>query len=249
MKIFSIPQTIDVICFDIDSTLYTHPGYAAHQYDVLYDALSRHLRQNDDGLREQLREQIEAWRIEQAGGTEGNKPSLGTAFTHFGADISLSIRWRSEYIRPEDYLQPDARLNETLSSLSSICGRRSIENHLWQPGDPESGSRESLGGAVVFAAVTNNPVDIARRTLHALGVERHFSRIVGLDTAGRSKPESPHYDLALGSSDPCNALAVGDRYHVDIQPALERKMGAVLVDGVEDVYELPRIIRASQQNQ
>ncbi|AHC15068.1 HAD family hydrolase [Salinispira pacifica] len=229
MKIFSIPRTIDLICFDIDSTLYTHVEYAAHQYDVLYAALSRHLGQDV----EELRQEIEAWRKQQAGGSEGNKPSLGTAFTRFGADISLSIRWRSEFIRPEDFLNEDIRLRKTLEILAS-------PEHRSPPADAPRG--RGTGNGVEFAAVTNNPTDIARRTLRRLGVDKYFSRIVGLDTAGESKPRSRHYDIALKSTDPANSLAVGDRYHVDIQPALERNMGAVLVDGVEDVYHLPEAI-------
>ncbi|WP_318662261.1 HAD hydrolase-like protein [Treponema sp.] len=37
-------------------------------------------------------------------------------------------------------------------------------------------------------------------------------------------------------------LSVGDRYDIDLSLALEMGMGAVLVSGVEDVYELPDLI-------
>jgi phosphoglycolate phosphatase/putative hydrolase of the HAD superfamily len=36
---------------------------------------------------------------------------------------------------------------------------------------------------------------------------------------------------------------VGDRYDIDIALPLELGMGGILVDGVEDVYRLPALIR------
>jgi phosphoglycolate phosphatase/putative hydrolase of the HAD superfamily len=77
-------------------------------------------------------------------------------------------------------------------------------------------------------------------------VARHFSALVGLDDTGRSKPEPEPYRLAaerLGAA--CETcLSIGDRYDVDLAPALSLGMGALLVDGVEDVYLLPGILGA-----
>ncbi|MDR2111049.1 MAG: HAD hydrolase-like protein, partial [Spirochaetaceae bacterium] len=41
---------------------------------------------------------------------------------------------------------------------------------------------------------------------------------------------------------PPACVSIGDRYEVDIEPPLELGMGGVLVDGVEDVYGLPRFL-------
>ena len=43
---------------------------------------------------------------------------------------------------------------------------------------------------------------------------------------------------SLGLAAP-EIISVGDRYEVDIEPALVLGMGGILVDGVEDVYRLP----------
>ena len=37
-------------------------------------------------------------------------------------------------------------------------------------------------------------------------------------------------------------LSVGDRYDIDLALPLELGMGAVLVQGVEDVYRLPELL-------
>jgi FMN phosphatase YigB (HAD superfamily) len=208
MEAFSVPERIRFWCFDIDNTLYTHADYARHQYDVLYSALARWLEREEDPLREE----IENWRSTQA---RESKPSLGTAFTHWGADIAMSVAWRSRFIRPEDYLTPDHRLNESIGYLIS-AGTRAI-------------------------AVTNNPSDIGWRTLKCLGIEELIEDVVGLDHSMASKPDSDHFDRALDSiGEPARfGVSVGDRFAIDIKPALERGMGGILVDGVEDVYRLP----------
>ena len=68
-----------------------------------------------------------------------------------------------------------------------------------------------------------------------------FSIVVGLDTFGVSKPHRAPFERAAEAMrrEPRFCLAVGDRYDLDVAPALELGMGGVLVDGVEDVYALP----------
>jgi phosphoglycolate phosphatase/putative hydrolase of the HAD superfamily len=68
-----------------------------------------------------------------------------------------------------------------------------------------------------------------------------FGALVGLDTCGVSKPhEAPFLRAAeiLGVS-PAACVSVGDRCDIDIALPLELGMGGILVDGVEDVYQLP----------
>jgi FMN phosphatase YigB (HAD superfamily) len=214
MEVFSLPERIRGLFFDIDNTLYTHEAYAAHQYDVLYQALSRHL-----GARvSDLRGEIEAWRSSQAA-ARGGKPSLGTAFAHWEADIETSVLWRSRYIRPEQYLTEDRRLQETLRRFAG----------------PED---------LAMVAVTNNPSDIGWRTLECLGIRGFFAGVVGLDHTLASKPDSDHFDraLAIAGLPPERCVSIGDRFGIDIAPALERGMGGILVDGVREVYELPGLI-------
>ncbi len=214
MEVFSLPETVSGLFFDIDGTLYNHREYEEHQYAVLYDALALSIGRPVDSLRLE----IETWRADQT-----PKPSLGTAFARWGAEIPLSVTWRSRYITPEDYLHHDPQLRKTLDSL------------LIGPAD---------GPARVMVAVTNNPSDVGWRTLRCLGVEDCFSAVVGLDSAGGSKPDSRHFDIALelAGVEPAEGLSVGDRYEIDIVPALKRGMGGVLVGSMEDVYTLSDLL-------
>jgi phosphoglycolate phosphatase/putative hydrolase of the HAD superfamily len=94
--------------------------------------------------------------------------------------------------------------------------------------------------------ITNNSVSIARKTLAALGVADYFPVIIGLDTCGVSKPHTVPFIKAteLLGVPSAACVSIGDRYDIDLLLPLELGMGGILVDGVEDVYELPRLIKA-----
>jgi HAD superfamily hydrolase (TIGR01509 family) len=140
-------------------------------------------------------------------------------FLGFGIDMATIIRWREEEIRPRDWLAPDPRLDESLAALSA---------------------------RFKLVLLTNNPRSIGAASLDALGVSSHFSVVVGLDDTFESKPAPEPFIKAceaLGFP-PSRCISIGDRKFVDIEPALALGMGAVLIDGVEDVYRLPELFSA-----
>jgi len=148
----------------------------------------------------------------------GKAPSLGNALLGaFGYPIERSVILRRRAARPEEYLGSDARLARTLAALRSRCP---------------------------LILVTNNPADIARRTLEVLGVAEFFPRIVGLDEAGHSKPHPAAFDLAYAAlgTPPQTVVAVGDRYAVDLEVPVSRGSGGILVESMDDVYALPLIL-------
>ena len=150
----------------------------------------------------------------------GERPTLANTFREFGIGIRQSAEWRSMLMNPERYLDRDPKLGDTLSKLSE---------------------------RMVLVALTNNPSDIGLRTLRCLGVEEHFTDIVGIDDTFTSKPDLAPFRMALQlTRHPADQVAVvGDRYDADIAPALELGMAGVLVDGVEDVYLLPETLSKS----
>jgi phosphoglycolate phosphatase/putative hydrolase of the HAD superfamily len=77
-------------------------------------------------------------------------------------------------------------------------------------------------------------------------VEDLFPVLVGLDTCMVSKPHEIPFRKAAEESgvDTGGCVSIGDRYEIDLALPLEMGMGGVLVDGVEDVYRLPRILEA-----
>lgn len=161
--------------------------------------------------------EIDAYRQEYAKQHNGANTSFGNTLAVFGIPIEESIRWREKLINPADYLEYDSLLVKTMEELA--------QNYK-------------------IAAVTNNPLAPAKKTLETLGVINFFQDIVALDTCCVSKPHRLPYEtaaknLAVNVKD---CLSVGDRYDIDLAIPLEIGMGGILVSGVKDVYNLPDIL-------
>jgi HAD superfamily hydrolase (TIGR01509 family) len=211
MKAVAIKGDPSALVFDLDNTLYTNPAYAAFQEEVLVERLGRELGIGTDAAAAR----IAALRAERESAGLG-KTSLGKLFAAIGIDIATSVAWREECIEPSKWLAKDQKLDRALSALSK---------------------------RFALALMTNNPRLIGEKSLEALGVRRHFSVLVGLDDTLSGKPAPEPFALVsrrLGL-DPSRCVSIGDRFDVDLAPAMELGMGAILVDGVEDVYLLPEL--------
>jgi phosphoglycolate phosphatase/putative hydrolase of the HAD superfamily len=211
MKLFASGGSPSALVFDLDNTLYTNPAYAAFQEDALVERLGRELGIGPG----EAAARISALRDERIAAGLG-KTSLGRLFAALGVDIATSVRWREECFEPSRWLVADSRLDLTL-------GRLAVQFDL--------------------ALLTNNPRLVGEKSLDALGVRSRFSVILGLDDTLSGKPATaPFVEVArrLGR-DPRDCISIGDRFDVDLAPAMDIGMGAVLVDGVEDVYHLPEL--------
>ncbi|MGI5071298.1 HAD family hydrolase [Treponema pectinovorum] len=219
MKIYFIPDDVRVLIFDIDSTLYTNEEYAHEQID----SQIRHFAALRGITAQQARAMIADFRKEWAANHSNQKISLGNLLTHFGISIEESIEWRKNLFNPFEYLKKDKRLIETLKNLSN---------------------------RFYLICVTNNPVLPAKKTLEALGVLEFFPNVIGLDSTKKSKPAKEIFDLAVNLAEKHtaqkikyeNCISIGDRYDIDLALPLKLGMGAILVDGVKDVYELPNFL-------
>jgi phosphoglycolate phosphatase/putative hydrolase of the HAD superfamily len=201
---------IQAILFDMDNTLYTSDEYAKEQIDLPVTRLAEILGKTFT----QISVEISQIRRNYSDVHNGQTISLCDIFLSFGVSVEESVKIREEVLRPEKHLSGDKKLILVLQELAS---------------------RFSL------AVVTNNPVSTAVRTLSILGVKDFFRAIVGLDTCMVSKPDTaPMLKAALlCETDVKKCISIGDRYSIDISPALELGMSGILVDGVEDVYKLP----------
>ena len=215
MKIYKIPTDLKAFIFDIDSTLYTNQAYAFEQVDCQVRQFAKERGITAD----EARRMVADYRKKFAAEHNGSKVSLGNTLLAFGVPISQSVEWRRELLEPADFLGRDEQLIEALKLLQEkyqlIC-------------------------------VTNNPVLPARKTLDAIGISEFFPEIVGLDTCLKSKPAVEPFQTAVERLSKSageeikaeNCLAVGDRYDMDIALPLEMGMGGILVNGVEEVYQI-----------
>lgn len=213
MKVYKIPPRVTTLIFDIDSTLYTNSAYAFEQIDCQVRAFAKERGISEDEARKMVSDYRKKFALENG----GKKVSLGNTLLSFGVPISQSVEWRKSLMEPADFLSRDEKLISVLTDLSSkykmIC-------------------------------VTNNPVFTARKTLQAIGISDFFKDIVGLDTCLKSKPAYEPFSKAceLTSSKPEECVSIGDRYDMDLSIPLETGMGAILVNGVEDVYDLVSVL-------
>jgi len=219
MKIIKLPSEIRALIFDMDLTLYTNPEYGQYQIDSLIERLGIVRGLSFDEMNKEVEDARKAWELSHG----GKKPSLSNIFLTYGISMEENVRWRKEIYEPEKFITDDPRLRETLKELS---------------------------GTYILGVVTNNPVLVARKTLAALGVQDLLPILVGMDTCMVAKPDDkPFRKFAeLSACSPETCVSIGDRYDIDLVPPMEMGMEAILVDGVEDVYELPGVLNQVKDN-
>ena len=215
MKVYGLPPVIRAVIFDIDGTLYQHPGYVQHQIDILIQELASARGWTLEAAHKAIAEARAAVAAAQGAQTT----SLGNAMAHLGIDMATSVAWRERLIDPSRFIGSDPVLRQSLLRL--------------------------IDRGLALVALTNNPRSVGEATLQALGVAELFTRVVGLDDTMKSKPAREPFLLAAGGTVPKACLAVGDRYDVDLAVPLELGMGAVLVDGVQDVYLIPELLETT----
>lgn len=214
MKTFSLPARVRGLIFDLDSTLYEHPDYARDQVEAQIALLARRWGRPLEALRQEIYQKEEEWARTHG----GRRPSFGNLLKDvYDIPIPESVRLREEAIHPERWLEADPDLRQVLLRL-----------------------RDSFG----MVLLTNNPSSIGWRSLRALGVEDCFQTVVGLETTLKSKPNLETFQAALQALGlpPGEVVSVGDRYAVDIEPALALGMGGVLVEGLADTLALGEVL-------
>lgn len=176
------------------------------------DVQVRHWADINGMSHEDARKKIADFRKKYAAENDGKKISLGNVFLNFGVDIDTSIRWRIELLKPENFLKPNEDLKTALEKVSE---------------------------KFTLIAVTNNPVEAARKTLAVLGLDKIIPEIIGLDTCRKSKPAKEILDIALertgAKAEEC--ISIGDRYDIDLSLPVKMGMGGVLVNGADEVIE------------
>jgi phosphoglycolate phosphatase/putative hydrolase of the HAD superfamily len=214
MKIFHLPDTIRALAFDMDLTLYSCPEYGQYQIDKLVEKLGQLRGLSFEEMNREVEDKRKAWALSHG----GKKSSLSNILESYGIGMEDIIKWREEMFEPALFVKEDEKLKAAL---------------------------EKLSGNYILGIVTNNPVLVARKTLAVLGVEACFPFIIGLDTCMTAKPHKMPF-VKFSESSLCPAetcVSIGDRYDIDLDIPLQMGMGGILVNGVEDVYNLPELLK------
>ncbi len=209
MKIYKIPENLNAIIFDIDSTLYTNSKYAFEQVDCQIREFAKYTEISVDDARKKVSD----FRKEYALKNDGKKISLGNTLLNFGIPIEKSIEWRKQLLEPANFLSYDEKLVHSLKELSKKYKMICVTNN---PVLPARKTLEAIGVSSFFEKI--------------VGLDTCFKSKPAKEpflTATKWLSENPE-----------NCLAIGDRYDLDIALPLELGMGGVLVSGVEEVYVL-----------
>jgi phosphoglycolate phosphatase/putative hydrolase of the HAD superfamily len=215
MKVFYLPTEIKALVFDMDLTLYTNDEYGRYQIDKMVEKLGKLRGLSFEEMDCEVKEKRKAWALSHG----GKAISLSNILGGYGIGMEEIIKWREEIFEPALFInREDEKLKAALQTLSANF---------------------------ILGIVTNNPVLVAAKTLEALGVKAYFPFVIGLDTCMTSKPHKIPFEKfsELSLCPPETCVSIGDRYDIDLDIPLQMGMGGILVDGVEDVYCLPELLK------
>lgn len=200
------------LAFDLDGTLYDNPQYMKAQEESQVAELAHFLGVAVDAAAARIQDIRETRRTLHLA-----PASLGDIFRELGVSDNLIVQWRIENIHPRTWLSDDSKLRDTLRELSS---------------------RHEL------ALITNNPKIVGIESLRAMGVRSLFTTIVGLDDTFKSKPHPAPFRAFLEAAHrkPADCVVIGDRYSVDIEPALQLGMQGILIEAPPEVHLLPELL-------
>lgn len=198
--------------FDLDGTLYSTLGMDNANHKAITQAVEKHFAVTADEAKR---------KIETALGTyskaEG-RPSLYGAALSLGVPDQIIERLQRRYVNPKKLLKTDIELADLLSRLAS---------------------RSKL------ALLTNTRTSIAMQALEALGIKKDvFIEVWGGDILCSPKPNADEIIRLCAELDvlPSNVVSVGDRWEVDLAPAIKAGLMFRKVSGRDDLVNWLRSI-------
>jgi phosphoglycolate phosphatase/putative hydrolase of the HAD superfamily len=213
MQIYTIPEKVSALIFDLDNTLYTNDAYARRQIESPVRRFAALRGMSFEEADAKVREYRNSW----AAAHGGAQVSLGNTFAFFGISVEETVRWREELYDPAVFLRPDGELAAALAALSQTYALGLYTNN------PVSVARKTLtvlGAAEFFRAIVG--LDTFKVSKPHRASLLRAAELLGAPAA--------------------ECVSVGDRYDIDLALPLELGMGGILVDGVHDVYRLPETL-------
>ncbi|MDI7276166.1 MAG: HAD family hydrolase [Anaerolineae bacterium] len=202
---------LQALVFDLDGTLYHSPELLAEYPRQAVAFVAERLGEPLQSAAERYARECE--RMREATGRSPSTTRVLVALT--GARLDEWASFLAARVDPRDYL--DAA---DYGWLRDLLG--SLRRHYR------------------LAIVSNNNRPLAERILGLLGVRHLFDAILTTTESGRIKPDPTLYVQVAGmlGVPPEACLSIGDRLAVDIIPAREAGLRAVLVRSPEDLRRL-----------
>ncbi len=191
--------------------------YESDALDAQYvEAVDGYIAERRGLGRKQARERFNAKRADLQEQL-GHPPTTTGTMAALGFDLDDWIGWRDARLRPEDALDQDERLRSFLRKLKP---------------------------RYALAVVTNNSMEMARRTLAAIGIEDLFPHVFTVQDMGLIKPDPEIYRRAAEAIGvpPRQCLSIGDRPAIDLVPAAAAGMQTFFAAGPHDIYKLREVL-------
>jgi len=202
----------EAIVFDLDGTLYVN-----RQLLTEIERTAELLVAQGHGIvHGEARRMITAARKRLAD-LDDREPTLSRVCMELGVGLKELHRAFEAFVRPERYLVPDPVLYALLDSLRDRCA---------------------------LYIYTNNNLTMTHKILALLGVEDLFDKLYTIEFCWRPKPDPEALQLVLEDigGPPERLLFVGDRYQVDLEPALERGIPTLLVAETADLLQVHKLL-------
>jgi len=216
----SVPKSLFpplcALIFDMDGTLYRSHKLNQRYDQSLYDFLAK--KKGLSRCQAEVLFKQTYCRLEKR---FKRLPSKLYTLTQLGIS---DYEWATEHgarVCPESVLHPNQRLKNVLMNL-----------------------REKFR----LALLTNNHYQNTRATLKALDIADLFDQILTLSDSRLFKPSTRLYKKMAKylRVEPEKCLSIGDRYDLDLAPAAAVGMQTLLVQKMQDIYQLPKVLQPAQ---
>lgn len=190
--------------FDLDGTLYNAKGMDKSNQDAIISAVSESRGVSLIDADSIIRENL------NTNLDEAERPSIYRAALSLGVPDSTIKKHQLQRVWPENVLARDQELADALYRLSA---------------------------KMKLALLTNTRTELALRALNQLGIaEGVFSNVKGGEALTTPKPNTEAlFDIVIELSvEVENTVMIGDRWVVDLQPAVAIGMAIVKINGRDE---------------